>query len=216
MWLICRNSDFSSRYHILAFLPQMHLKLQLQLIFLLKAHLPLLAILLDLFQTPPHAPYLLIVSLPQSISTSATLLSSFSSWSSTISHPLIVSLSPHHSLSAPSTVYSCSCAAPPTPCYHPCPDFSSWSSTISHPLIVSLTPTIAFLRQPSITSTMPSWLLKKVHHHSTQRCATIVIQLLILKDSCILVPKHTNLQGGRSCAGAQGAPAEKFGLGRKF
>ena len=23
-------------------------------------------------------------------------------------------------------------------------------------------------------------------------------------------------QGGRSCAGAQGAPAEKFGLGRKF
>ena len=23
-------------------------------------------------------------------------------------------------------------------------------------------------------------------------------------------------QGGRSCAGARGAPAEKFGLGRKF
>ena len=26
----------------------------------------------------------------------------------------------------------------------------------------------------------------------------------------------THLQGGRSCAGARVAPAEKFGLGRKF
>ena len=28
--------------------------------------------------------------------------------------------------------------------------------------------------------------------------------------------KLENMQGGRSCAGAQVAPAEKFGLGRKF
>ena len=27
---------------------------------------------------------------------------------------------------------------------------------------------------------------------------------------------RTLFQGGRSCAGARGAPAEKFGLGRKF
>ena len=33
---------------------------------------------------------------------------------------------------------------------------------------------------------------------------------------CTLCEYASVNQGGRSCAGARGAPAEKFGLGRKF
>ena len=35
------------------------------------------------------------------------------------------------------------------------------------------------------------------------------------RKKMVIVIIHKN-QGGRSCAGARGAPAEKFGLGRKF
>ena len=45
-----------------------------------------------------------------------------------------------------------------------------------------------------------------------------VIQQLDMHVFGIVAYNNPNLdfQGGRSCAGARGAPAEKFGLGRKF
>ena len=36
------------------------------------------------------------------------------------------------------------------------------------------------------------------------------------RESEVMMEMVNKKQGGRSCAGALGAPAEKFGLGRKF
>ena len=41
----------------------------------------------------------------------------------------------------------------------------------------------------------------------------ILLEQVIIEDS---PNSQAPTQGGRSCAGARGAPAEKFGLGRKF
>ena len=53
--------------------------------------------------------------------------------------------------------------------------------------------------------------------------ATVMMDVLIINTVIIIVlvapvmmDEQTLMQGGRSCTGARVAPAEKFGLGRKF